>query len=116
MATLPISADLRILRATFTFATASPLDFGTLVSGDEILDAEIDITTVFDDAAALLSLGQVSSPGNIFSTADVDTTKLGTYHVGENFLVSGADSIRLQNLPGTSTQGAGRVTLTVRRA
>lgn len=116
MATLPISADLKILRASFTFATGSPLDFGVLVAGDDIINADIDITTVFDDSASLLSLGQVSSPGNIFSTADVDPTKLGTYHVGTNFLVSGADSIRLQILPGTSTQGAGRITLTVRRA
>lgn len=116
MATLPISADLKVLTATFTFATGSPLDFGTLVSGDDIIDSEIDITTVFDDAATLISLGQVSSPGNIFSTADLDPTKLGTYHNGMNFLVSGSDSICLQILPGTSTQGAGRVTLTVRRA
>ena len=116
MATLPISADLKILKAIFTFTTGSPLDFGTLIAGDDIINAEIDITTVFDDPATLITLGQVSNPGNIFSSADVDPITLGTYHVGENFLVSGVDSIRLQILPGTSTQGAGRVTLTVRRA
>ncbi len=112
---LVIGSQLVTIPVSFTFATGTPLDFGTLVSGDQILGYTVAIDVVFDDSAALLALGQVSSPGNLLPTNAIDPTVLGTYHGGESLLVAGADSFRLNITPGTSTQGSGRVNVLVRR-
>lgn len=101
---------------TFSLATASPLDFGALFTGDEILDSDVVIEVPFDDPTAMLSFGLVSSPGNILSTAAIDATTVGTYNNSEDFSLAAPDSLRLQILPGASTQGSGKVIVTVRRA
>jgi len=103
-------------KLTFLFSTSSPVDFGSLVAGDQIIESSVIIDTVFDDAAALLSLGLTSDPGNIFATNRIDPQTVGTYSSDENLLIAGADSIRLQIIPGTSIQGGGRVVIVIRRA
>jgi len=101
---------------SFTYLDSSPLDFDSFVAGDEILDSEIEITTVFDDPAAALSLGTILQGANvILAISHIDPTVLGTYHNPINYTIGGADQGRLAINPGTSTQGAGRVVLTVRR-
>ena len=110
------SGQIDIIDKVFNFNDASPIDFGTLKNGDEIVNAELEITTVFDDAAALVTLGQTTSTGNILNSAQIDPLTLGTYHNGENFKITGADGVRIQIVPGTSTQGQGRAVVTIRRA
>ena len=108
--------ELGSAKTTFLFSTGTPVDFGALVVGDQIIDAEITIDVPFDDPTALLALGLVSNPGSLLPTNAVDPQTAGTYHNGENILITGSDQIRLQITPGTSTQGSGRVVVTVRNA
>lgn len=111
-----VKPGLEILTQIFNFDDVSPIDFGTLKAGDEIVDAEVEITTTFDDASALVTLGQTTVTGNILNSAQIDPTVVGTYHNAENFKITGADGVRIQVVPGTSTQGQGRALVTIRRA
>ena len=116
MATLSANADTETLIQSFTFSTTSPLDFGTLGSGDIVLNSEVEISTVFDDASTVVTLGLSTATGSILSSGEINPLKTGTYQDMANHDISGADAIRLQIVPGTSTQGAGRAIVTVRRA
>jgi hypothetical protein len=100
---------------SFDYLTPTPLDFGTLSINDIMVQVSISIITPFDDAATILSFGLVSNPGNILPSNMIDPTAIGTYHAGENVSIGGADQFRLQILPGTSTQGAGKVVAVVRK-
>lgn len=99
----------------FTYSDASPIDFGTLAADEVIVDSDIIIDTPFDDPTAILTLGLTSNTGNILPSSAIDPTVAGTYNSSENFVISGSDSVRLQIVPGTSTQGSGKVIVTVRR-
>ncbi len=108
-------ASSAFIEVAFTFATATPLDFGTLNAGDEVVDVSVVVTTTFDDPAALLSLGLVSNPGCFLATNEVTPGAVGTYFA-KTEAVTGSDRLRLQVLPGTSSQGSGRVVALVRRS
>jgi len=109
------SGALDVIQQTFDYNDSSPIDFGTLVNGDEIINAEVEITTVFDDPTAIVTLGQTTSAGNILASTQIDPTDVATYHNGENFPITGADGVRIQIVPGSSTQGQGRAVVTIRR-
>ena len=100
----------------FDFTTTSPHDFAPLEAGDYVTDWELEVTTAFDDPAAWLTLGTVSATGSILAINQNDPGTVGTYASQENFKASGSDAVRLVISPGTSTQGAGRVVVTIRRA
>ncbi len=89
------------------------VNFGTLRTGDQIIESEIIIETVFDDG--LLTLGLETNPGGIFATNQVNAQRLGTYHNGEGILITADTDLRLQILSGTATQGTGRVVVLIRR-
>ena len=110
----PVS-QIVTFQTPFAYTSANPLDFGSLIAQDEIFVSEIVIDTAFDDPGSMLSLGLVSSPGNILPIDANDPTVLGTYTSPENILVSGFDAFRLQILPGASTQGQGRSLALARR-
>jgi hypothetical protein len=110
------ASDIEVLVQSFTYLTSSPLDFGALVAGDIILNSEVEITTVFDDAAAIVTLGVSTATGSILNSAELDPNSLGVYQDMANHDISGADAMRIQIVPGTSTQGAGRAIITIRRA
>lgn len=110
------SGQIDIIDQVFNFDDSSPIDFGTLVNGDEIVNTEVEITTIFDDAAAIVTLGQTTDTGNILNANQIDPINVGTYHNAENFKITGADGVRIQIVPGTSTQGQGRAVVTIRRA
>lgn len=102
--------------AEFGFATASPLDVGVLMPGDVIENADILIEVPFDDPAATLTLGLASDPASILPASGIDPQHAGTYNNGADFPITVADAIRLEIVRGASTQGVGRVIVTVRRA
>jgi hypothetical protein len=101
---------------TFAFSTGTPLDFGSLNLGDVVVDVDVMIDVPFNDPAALLAFGLVSSPGTILPSNAIDPLTAGTYNAGADVVVAGVDAFRLQIVPGTSTQGSGRVIATVRKA
>jgi hypothetical protein len=104
------------ISADFVFSSPTPLDFGVLNAGDEIVSADVIIETAFDDPGAILTLGRATSTGSILTSADIDPNTVGTYNSLSGARVGGPDAIRLQLVPLASTQGAGRVVVVVRRA
>jgi hypothetical protein len=107
--------DQPYIQFPFTYQTVSPYDYGVLYAGDEITDAKVIITTPFNDPAAMLTLGQTSMAGNIFASNELDPTTVGTYENGQGYPIAALDGVRLQVIPGASTQGAGIVQVSVRR-
>lgn len=101
---------------TFDYTTTSPLDFGLLNPGDVVVLSDVIVEVPFDDPTAILTLGQASNTGNILDSTSIDPTTSGTYNSIQAFPISGADAIRLQVVPGTSTQGSGIVVVSIRRA
>lgn len=99
----------------FAYNDASPKVFGTLNLNDTIINSEIEIFTDFDDVASLLQLS-ITGQDTILATGDVDATLIGTYGNETNYTVSPASTLTLAISPGSSTQGAGRVTVSVRSA
>jgi len=107
--------NLVIISFDFNFTEAPFKTFGSLLNGDEIIDAEVEILTVFDDAATLLRLTLVTAAFDILESTNIDPLEVGVYHNGENKLLSASDQLRIVITPGISTQGAGRVNVLVRR-
>lgn len=106
---IPVRAPLRKLVKSFDHTMSGAIDFGVLSNGDSIIGVQLVIDTAFNDPDTLISLGLVSNPDGILSTADVDPSAVSTYADMANFLVSSADMLRLKVFPMSSTQGTGRV-------
>lgn len=99
----------------FTYASPNVIDFGSLAFGSTIIESQVIIETAFNDPTAMLTLGQTTIAGNIFASNETDPTTPGTYLSEVCYPISVTDTLRLQVLPGASTQGSGRVIVTVRR-
>lgn len=93
----------------FDLFTSSPLDFGPLLAGQQIIEAQVVIDQPFDDIATLISLGTVSAPDTILPTNTIDPLTSSTYMTEENVLVAVPDQMRFKLNPAASTQGSGRV-------
>lgn len=107
--------SLEELMVEFDFTSPATIDFGTLKAGDIVVNADVVVETPFDDAAAMLTLGLVSAPSGMLSSAEIDPSVAATYNNGADFVVAAPDALRLQVLPGASTVGSGRAIVTVRR-
>lgn len=103
------ASDLREIEVSFDHTFSGVLDFGALAPGDSVIGVQLVIDVPFDDPSTLVSLGLVSNPDGILSTAEVDPNRASTYGAQENVLVMIADSFRLKVFPVASIQGAGRV-------
>ena len=118
MLTNPIGVKRKAIHETvfFSFSTPSPMTLANLKAGDIIDEADVVITTVFDDAAATLEVGTVASPGLVLPTTKIDPTILDrTFTSSVKHEISVAEILRLTISPGASTQGAGFVLFTIRR-
>jgi len=105
---VPAGKPREVLTA-FDFTQVGAVDFGALAPGESVIGVQVVIDQVFDDPSTLISLGLVSNPDSILSTADVDPTTASTYAQQANILIAVADAFRLKVFPFASTQGAGRV-------
>lgn len=99
----------------FDYTTASPADFGIVRISDLIIRSEIEVTTPFDDPAATLRL-QLGTGEIIIQQAEVDPGAVGNYGNDDNLKAASQTTGRLVISPGISTQGAGRVVLSIRSA
>ena len=98
----------------FAYNDISPINFGILRIGDLIVESELEIIIPFDDPAAVLQL-TASGVGTLIPQNGNDATEVAVYGNSENFKVTLASSLNVVITPGTSTQGSGRVTVTVKR-
>lgn len=98
----------------FAFNTASPLAIRSMVAGETVINAEIQIITTFDDGAAALDLGTVATPGLIIPAANNIPGTVGVYRNDVNFPFAAPANVRLTITPGTSTQGSGIVVMQIK--
>lgn len=109
-------ADLETIIEDFTYLSPSVIDFGTLNLGDALVETRIEVDQVFDDPASMISIGPVSNPDSLLSTNETDPSKACTYSTQQSFKPTALDAMRLKISAGTSTQGAGRAIIILRRA
>jgi len=110
------SGNEEALTIDFAFGDVSPKIVGILNPGDIVINSELDIITPFNDPAASLALGTIAVPGRFLGTNESQPDVGGNYVNQSNFPMTVAEQCRLTISPGTSTQGIGRVVVTVRRA
>jgi hypothetical protein len=109
-------ADLETIVQTFDYLSPVVVDFGTLNPGDQIIETRIEIETIFDDPAATVSIGPVSNPDSLLATNQTDPSQPCDYVTQQSFKPTALDALRLKISAGTSTQGAGRAVIVLRRA
>ncbi len=103
----------RVLVQGFDYTSVGAINFGALEAGDSIVNTQLVIDVPFDDPSTLLSIGLTSNPDGILASTEIDPLVASTYGMQANFLVTGADALRLKVFPFSSTQGAGRVVVLV---
>jgi len=104
------------LSIEFAYNDASPKVAGILNPGDIVIESELEVITPFDDPAATLALGTIAVPGRFVGVTENQPDVANNYANSANFPITVAEQCRVTISPGTSTQGAGRVSVTVRRA
>lgn len=108
------SVTTQTVEVAFAFNTASPLTIRSMVAGETIVNAEIQIDTVFDDPAATLQLGTIAQPGLIIPTGNNIPTSTGVYRTDLNYPFTAAANVILTITPGVSTQGSGLVVMQIK--
>ena len=95
--------------------TSGNVTLGDVSAGSKIIEATIEVTTVFDSATADITIGDDSVPDRLFDTDYVDLTSLGSYVVNPNFIYTGtldsANTIKAFVTQGTATQGNATITV-----
>lgn len=95
------------VRVDFTFTTPSPISVASLNAGDALVRLGVRYTTVFDDPAAIVEVGDTGT-ANIYLTAAQSAPTLGGLYLNETYAdVPVPDTLTVTLSPGASTQGAG---------
>ena len=96
--------------------TSGNVTLGNVSAGSKIEEVMITVNTVYDDANASMSIGDDSDDNRLFDDAYLDLTATGTYVVNPSYVYSGAldsaNTIKVYQNAGTSTQGNVTVTVT----
>ena len=106
------AANADVLLIPFTF-TSGTLVLYPLTPGTVVRQAEIVVTTTFDDPAAMLSVGTPALPGVLVDTTDCDPGFVGRYGPDNDYKAAIVESLQLVVTPGASTQGAGYILFTL---
>lgn len=98
------------LEARFNFGDATPKIIGTIPANRVVRMAVITILTPFNDATATLELG---APDDLQTSSDNFPQEAGTYTTYPALQYAINTDVSLTISPGTSSQGAGLVTITL---
>jgi len=95
------------VRVDFTFATPSPISVAPLNAGDVLVRIGLRYTTVFDDPATTVEVGDTGT-ADLYLTAGQSAPTLGGLYLNEAYTdIPAPDTLTVTLSPGTSTQGAG---------
>jgi hypothetical protein len=100
----------------FYFNSVSPFVIMSLLPGELIDEAEIKITTVFDDPSATLQLGTPATPNLLFGVNEIDPNRLAQFGSEDNIEILVPETLQLLIVPGVSTQGQGSYHVRVKKA
>jgi hypothetical protein len=96
--------------------TSGTVTLGDVSAGSKIEEVMITVNTVYDDPNASMSVGDDSDDNRLFDDAYLDLTATGTYVVNPSYIYQGtldsANTIKVYQNAGTSTQGNVTVTVT----
>lgn len=95
----------------FTYNTGSPLTILNVEENTRVTEVSINLTEVFNDAAATLSVGHVGNAQGLMTQTDNVAQEIAEYSVAPNIVYAGADVIYLTINKGTSNQGGGTVSV-----
>lgn len=99
----------------FTYLSGASISITTLTENATISKVRTFIETVFNDATATLSVGLAGNEEILQATNENDLTSIGSYESwAERDLVVG-NELQIFLSAGTSTQGSGRVVVTISR-
>lgn len=102
-----------IFSVDFDYTSSSPLTLYNASSGNIIYEITIFIETIFDDATTTISAGTAADNEALLAEAEVLPGVQGGYSYKINYRVTTAETFSLFLNAGTSTQGAGHVTITL---
>jgi len=95
-------------KISFAYDTPSPMILQKIPPGKVLDRCAILIITPFDDPAAFITLGTITTPSLVLSAGEVTLSILdNTYDQSALFEFSIMDFFQLTISPGVSTQGAG---------
>jgi len=105
----PNAEEIRTM--SFSYSDSSPKLIFPIPSGARIVFVQIQITTVFNDAAATLTIGDAGDTDRLMQADQNVPNELGEYesHIGYQYVSS--TNVNLIINKGTSTQGAGVVVI-----
>lgn len=105
------------LEVPFSYSSVSPLVLTNLRPADRLMRSEVAVDVTFDGIGASLELGSASSPGAVFSTADIPVSIVDTCRTFARLEVVVQEDLVLTIVPGAgATQGSGRVFLEIWRS
>jgi len=105
----PTGPGEELITQTFNFDDASPKKMFTLANGFRVVTAQIIITEVFDDPAAILQLGDGISVDNYIKDTENIPQELGEYEANIFRALTASLDFYLTITKGASTQGKGVV-------
>lgn len=106
--------DAQTLSVNATYTSGSPILIGSLSDGARITSITVDVTVVWDDPAATLTVGDSVDNTRFMSTSLNDLTTLGTYYSSPAFQYNtgGIETeVSVYLSSGTATQGSATVTI-----
>lgn len=109
------ASDAGSLTSDVDYASGN-VTLGNVSAGSKIEEVMITVNTVYDDANASMTVGDDSDDNRLFDDAYLDLTATGTYVVNPSYVYTGtldsANTIKVYQNAGTSTQGNVTVTVT----
>jgi hypothetical protein len=103
-------ADDNTIEVRFNYGDATPKPIGTVPANRVVRQTTITILTPFDDPSATLALG---APADLQATTDNFPQDAGVYTTYPGLQYGVNTAVALTISPGTSSQGAGLVSITL---
>ncbi len=105
-----------MVEAVFSYGDATPKTLTTLPAGRAVLAVALVLTTAFDGAGAMLSVGDAAAHGRLMAASENDPGVVATYEATPGHVYATETAVNLYITPGDgASAGAGIVRLVVQR-
>ncbi len=99
----------------FAFDDSSPIAITTLAVAANISKVRTVIDTAFDDSASTITVGLPGNVGLLQMANENDTSAVASYETWPDLELPIGSELQIELTPGTSTQGEGKVIVTLSR-
>ena len=91
----------------FDYADTGGVAVIALSNGDQLVEVEIEITTIFNGGSPTLSVGIAGTTDKYMLTSDSAPKQAGGYMVEDVYAITSSETINLYVIPDGASQGAG---------